>query len=537
MPGISPSPLPSESGRERGPAGSLFPAEGEGRYFWLFALAHLVVWTLVPTLAQPNAPLDVVEMAYWGREWQWGYPKHPPLAAWAVEAALSLAGGGVWAVYLLSQVAVVTCFWAAWRLGRQVLAPRAALLAAVALEGCVYYNFTTPEFNNNVALAPFWALAVLAFHRALHTDAARHWAATGACLGLGLLAKYSMGILGLVMLGFMLASPGARRRWARPGPYLAGAVGFLVFAPHLYWAATHRFPGVVVALERMEGDGPPWVRVGSALAFAGAQALALLPLAVVLLPLTGWRWRPRPLDPAGRETRDFLVAMGLGPLGLHLFLALLLDLRLRSMYGSVLWTFTGVLILHAIAASGEAARWRRAALGCGLVAGAMVVAAVAYDIGWPYLGRKPLRAHFPGRALAARAEGAWRARMDRPLRLVAGEWWLAGNVALYSPGRPRVYGGGLHPDMPEPSPRHNAWTSDEALRREGGLLLWNADRHGAELTARLCERFPALVLLEPLPLRWETGKRLRPVRVGLGLLPPEGEAPASADCAGSGIVP
>lgn len=488
--------------------------------FWLFATAHLVVWTFLRSLTQPNAPLDVVEMAYLGHEWQLGYPKHPPLAAWLTESVLALSGNSLWAVYLAAQLAMIVCFWAAWRLGREILSPGAALLATALLECCIYYNFTTSELNNNIALYPFWALAVLFFFRALATGAAKPWGATGACVGLGLLAKYSMGMLVLPMLAFMLLNRTARRHWSSPGPYLALVTALVLFAPHLYWATQHHFPGIQSALDRTRSVAGLSSRLLNALAFAADQLPALLPMLAVLLPLTGVRWRLRRLEPSDRFTRDFLVAMGLGPFAAHLVLAAALDLRLRSMYGSQLWTFTGVLLLFALALSQQPARWRQAAIGCAAVAAAMIPTAAGYDVLWPYLRGEPMRIHFPGRDLAARIDTVWRERYGRPLRLVAGEWWLAGNVALYSHPRPRVYGGGLNPDTPEPSPGANPWTGDQALNREGGIILWSADRHGPDLAKRLCDRFPAFELLEPVTLRWKTGAALPPVHVSVGLVPP-----------------
>ncbi len=488
--------------------------------FWLFATGHLVVWTALRSLTQPNAPLDVVEMAYLGHEWQLGYPKHPPLAAWLTQAVLALTGDSLWAVYFTAQLAMVVCFWAAWRLGRTILAPGVALLAAALLECSIYYNFTTSELNNNVALYPFWALAVLSFYRALSTGAAKSWGATGACVGLGLLAKYSMAMLVLPMLAFMLLNRAARRYWSRPGPYLALFTALVLFAPHLDWAAQHHFPGIRSALDRTRSAAGLSSRLVNPLAFAADQLPALLPMLAVLLPLTGVRWRLRRLEPPERFTRDFLIAMGLGPFAAHLVLAGALDLRLRSMYGSELWTFTGVLLLFVLRLSREPARWRRTAIGCAVVAVAMVPAAAGYDVLWPYIRGEPMRIHFPGRDLAGRIDSVWRERYRRPLRLVAGEWWLAGNVALYSHPRPRVYGGGLNPDTPEPSPGDNPWTDDRTLNREGGIILWNADRHGQELVDRLCDRFPGLEVLEPVTLRWKTGAALPPVRVSVGLVPP-----------------
>ena len=364
-------------------------AERAARYFWLLAAVHVVVWTLARFLAQPNAPLDVVEMAYVGHEWRLGYANHPPLAAWVTEA--SLAVGGVWVVYLASQLAMITCLWAAWRLGREMLTPGAALLGALVLECCLYYHFTTSEVNNNVALCPFWALSVLFFYRALQTGAARHWIAMGACLGVAMLAKYSLVMLLVPMVAFMVLHPRARRHVATPGPYLALCTAFVVFAPHLLWAGRQHFPALQWAIERTRGEEYSGSRLVNVLWFVKDQLPAVVPMLAVLLPLTGWRWRLRRLDPAERFARAFLVAMGLGPFVAQVILALALDLKLRSMYGSQLWTFTGVLLLFSLVLRPEAARWRSAAIGCVVIGGAMVFAAVFYDQAWPYV--RPRQAH------------------------------------------------------------------------------------------------------------------------------------------------
>src|SRR6476660_9711043 len=46
---------------------------------------HAVVWTALPTLLYANLPLDLIEALTYGREWQLGYDKLPPLPWWLVE--------------------------------------------------------------------------------------------------------------------------------------------------------------------------------------------------------------------------------------------------------------------------------------------------------------------------------------------------------------------------------------------------------------------------------------------------------------------
>ena len=62
-------------------------------FFWALCGVQVFLWTLLPGLSFSNAPLDVVENIGWGREWQWGYYKHPPLQAWLTEAFFTLSNG------------------------------------------------------------------------------------------------------------------------------------------------------------------------------------------------------------------------------------------------------------------------------------------------------------------------------------------------------------------------------------------------------------------------------------------------------------
>ena len=499
--------------------GDLPPAR---RILWLFLLGHLVAWTSVAVLTQPNAPVDTVEMLYWGHQWEWGYHKHPPLPGWTCEAVMLLTGGTVWATYLVAQTAVLVCLWVAWRLAREIVSPRAALLAACLLECCYYYNFTSIELNNNVGMYPFWALAVLFLYWALKRDKYRYWLATGLCLGLGMLSKYSVGLLVLTMLAFSLLNRQARAAWSRPGPYLTLLAALLIFSPHAYWAIGHRFPGVGWALE-FTGTNAHWT--GHLLypaEFTLAQLWALAPMIVVALPLTGYRWKLRKVPPSQRFDRDFLIAMALGPFLVHLAVSAVFKIRLHSMHGAQLWTFAGLLMLFCLQTQEVRLVWRSVLAGCATMAVVLLAALVIRNVAAPYLRGKSSRIHFPGRALTAQVDQLWHRRFDRPLPIVAGEWWLAGNVAIYGPSRPSVYGGRLG-DTLDFAPRYSPWTSDEDLCRRGGVILWDCRRQGDLLPPELHERFPTAEVLPPLTLSYQTGAKIPPARIGAAIIPPEGD--------------
>jgi hypothetical protein len=493
------------------------------RMFWLFAGLHLVIWTVAPFALYRNLPLDCVEMHFWGQQWEWGYHKHPPLPAWVTRAVTLATGGSPAGVYLAAQACVVASFWAAWRLGREMLCPKAALTGAVLLECCYYYNYDATVFNNNLPLYAFWALAILCFHRALETARVRYWLALGACLGLGFLTKYTIGILAATMLGFLMVHSRARPAWRRPGPYLAALVALVLASPHVVWAWTNGFPTLDYAAKNIETTTGLAGHALHPLRFLAAQAIALLPIVVVCLPLTGSRWTLRKLDPCERFPRDFLVAFTLGPLVLCLILSTVLNLKLRSMWGCCLWTFAGTLLLFCFNLCGERRRWQYVHAGCALVGLLLAGALVTRIVAGGHAGRSH-RELFAGKALADEVEAIWRHEAAGPLPVVAGEGWLAGNVSFYGSSHASVYGVVGKP-VPPTDPQFCGWMDDRRLVETGGVYLWDATQK-ASLPRPMRVRFPHIRVMDVITLPYSIAA-VPAERIGVAIIPKT--APPSAD--------
>ena len=130
-------------------------------FFYKFLLIHLFVWTLAPSLSNTNLPLDTIEALAWGSNLDWGFNKHPPLSAFTVKIFYQIFGSQDWAYYLLSQFFVIFSFFVVYKFSVEFFNnEKLALLSVLLLEGIYFYNFTTPEFNVNVAQLPFWALSI-----------------------------------------------------------------------------------------------------------------------------------------------------------------------------------------------------------------------------------------------------------------------------------------------------------------------------------------------------------------------------------------
>jgi 4-amino-4-deoxy-L-arabinose transferase-like glycosyltransferase len=512
--------------RQASPARARTPPQTESRLcarvFWGWLILRTVAWTCLTSLSQANAPLDLIEWLGWGHEWRWGYPKHPPLPAWIAEVSAQLSPGGVWGVYLASYLCIAVCLWVVWRLGREVLPPRLALVAALSLEGLVFFNYDAAEFSNNVVLDACWALAVLCFQRALRTDRPRWWLGLGLAVGLGLLSKYTMALLLAPMVGVVLHERSLRRLAGRPGPYLAALAALGVFAPHLLWMIQSDFITIRYGLERTAASASWVAHFNNPTLFALSQLGRLLPILFVLVPLTSWRWRLRPLAAEPRRDRTCLLILVIGPVALLLLGSLVSGRQLREIWGSPLWTFTGLLVLVAVRTDTRAPALARAGWHLGLVALLFAGLTLFKDHLEPALWNKPGRVHFPGKLLADEVARTWDQQCPRPFPIVGGEPWLAGNIGCYARHRPSVYSSGEMGSLLM-NPHTAPWIHDDDLRDRGGVLVWDAAARGDDLPPELRERFPTARVQPPIVLPYQCLHVLRPTRTGIAFVLPEAD--------------
>src|SRR5256885_1110184 len=102
--------------------------------FAVFAAIHFSLWTALPAILYGNLPLDLIEALTYGREWQLGYDKLPPLPWWLVEIAHRLFGVDV-AYYALSQVAVIAALAIVYVTARPLVGAVGALVAILIIDG------------------------------------------------------------------------------------------------------------------------------------------------------------------------------------------------------------------------------------------------------------------------------------------------------------------------------------------------------------------------------------------------------------------
>jgi hypothetical protein len=439
-----------------------------GRAFAAFLGLHAAVWTALPTLLYPNLPLDLIEALIYGREWQLGYDKLPPLPWWLVEIADRLVGHD-FAYYLLAQAAVLAALGVVWLAARPLVGPLGALVAVLIVDGLHYLNFTAAKFNHDVIQLPFWALAGFAFHRALRGRQMTDWLLLGLAVGLSLWAKYFVAVLAIPLALFVLIDRDARKTLATPGPYIALAAALITMAPHLVWLVQNDFLPFAYAEHRALPSRGLIDHVWHPLQFAVSQLFFLLPSLLIALPLFYPRARagePPVALSADAFDRRIVALLAFGPVATVLALSAVSGRGTVAMWGYPLWLFLGLwLVLNARHAF-DRVRLGRMIASWAIVFTGLALAFIANYAVLPHYDHRYRAVFFPGSDLGREISQRYRAMTGKPIVYVIGSMWDGGNVVHYASEHPRV--------LIDGKPARAPWIDLADLKALGAVVVWTA---------------------------------------------------------------
>jgi 4-amino-4-deoxy-L-arabinose transferase-like glycosyltransferase len=442
------------------------------RAFAAFLALHLVVWTALPPLLYPNLPLDLIEALTYGREWQLGYDKLPPLPWWSIEL-LHQAFDLEVAYYALAQLAVIIAFAGVWLTARPLIGAAGALVAVLIIDGLHYFHYTAAKFNHDVIQLPLWAFAGYAFHAGLRHGRLRDWVLLGLMIGLALWAKYFVVVLAAPLALFLLLDREARKALATPGPWIALVLALVVMAPHLVWLVRNDFLPFAYASARAAPVRGLFDHVLHPLAFAVGQLAFLLPSLVIAAVLV---W-PRPKSDAKGTAdaaraavqadafdRRIVTLLTFGPAVTTMALSAISGRGTIAMWGYPLWLFLGVWIVLASRTAIDRVRLTRVTAAWAVLFTLFaVVFAASYAI-LPKFDHRYRAVFYPGDRLADELARRFRAATGAPLTYVIGTMWDGGNVAHYAREQPRV--------LIDGDPRRAPWIDLGDLLSKGAVVVW-----------------------------------------------------------------
>jgi dolichol-phosphate mannosyltransferase len=226
---------------------------------WRSLAVGVIVYAFVLRLVYAGSvEMMPEETYYWNysQHLDFGYLDHPPMVAWLIRIGTAIFGQSEFGVRTgaLCCGAVTSIF--IYKLAHNLFGRPAALAALLLAQALPFFFLSGFLMTPDAALAAAWAASLYFLERALLGGQSRAWWFLGLCLGVGLISKYSIALLGLVAMAFMIWDRPSRRWWRRPEPYAAACIAFLIFLPVIVWNARHDWVSFAFQTSRRLAEQP-----------------------------------------------------------------------------------------------------------------------------------------------------------------------------------------------------------------------------------------------------------------------------------------
>ena len=401
--------------------------------FYIFVTAHLIFWTLIPSLTNHNLPLDTIEALAWGSNLDWGFNKHPPMSAFFSEVFFQIFGSQDWAYYLLSQIFVVISFYYVFILSKEILNNKLlGLISVLLIETIYFYNFTTPEFNVNVCQLPFWSITTYYAWRIFNGKNIKFsdCLLVGLFAAFGFLSKYLFLYLlvSIDLLFFYLIFIKKDRKF--DFKYLITTEVFLVvLVPHFIWLTNNEFITITYGLARTGLEQSSLINhIQFPLIFIGKQIGLLIPFLILTwLLVQKFKFKINIKD----KKLLFLLSINLLPIFLMFFTSVITGSKIRMMWMTPFYLFFGTFFVYMLQTQINIKKLKPFYLGFIFF---FFLSPILYS--YVSISQDNKRTDYPGKEIALKTQYAWEQQFDSEINIVLGNEWNAGNLSYHLKSRP-----------------------------------------------------------------------------------------------------
>ena len=401
--------------------------------FYAFLIAHIIIWTLIPSLTNKNLPLDTIEALAWGSNLDWGFDKHPPMSAFIAEFFYKVFGSQDWAYYLLSQIFVITTFYIVFLISNEILRNKnLSIFSVLSLVGIYFYNFTTPEFNVNICQLPFWALTVLYSWKIYNNKKLnlKDSILLGVFAVAGFLSKYLFIYL-LISIFFLFVYLILIKKDRKfDFKYLISIEVFLILlVPHIIWLFQNDFKTILYAFDRTGiNQSGALDHFKFPILFLLKQVGILIPfILLVLLLIQKFKYKFNFKD----KKLIFLIFINLMPLLLIFLTSLIFGSKIRTMWMTPFYLFMGTFIIYVLQKQINFLKIKKFLV---LFIALFLLSPLAYA--YISLSKDNKRTDYPGKEISQKVQKKWDNDFTGEINVVLGDEWVAGNLSYHLKSRP-----------------------------------------------------------------------------------------------------
>ncbi len=405
--------------------------------FFIFALSHLIIWTLVPSLTNKNLPLDTIEALAWGSNLDWGFDKHPPMSAFFTELLYQIFGAQDWVFYLLSQAFVLIAFYFVFKFAYEILEDiKLSLISVLLLESIYFYNFTTPEFNVNICQLPFWSLVVYYSWKIYKSKEIEFIDCflVGLFAAIGFLSKYLFIYLLISIDLLFIYLIFIKKIKKFDFKYLITIEVFLVLlVPHIIWLYNNEFATIAYGLKRTGIEETNLIdHIKNPIIFLIKQIGILIPFFFLIWVLTK---KIKLRINLKNKKLIFLYSINILPIFLILITAFITGSKIRTMWMTPFYLFFGVLFVYMLRSQIDIKRIK-------VFIYSFLFLFFLSPIIYSYISVSQIdkRTDYPGKDIANKVQFLWDQDFDKEIEFVTGDEWKAGNLSYHLKSRPKWEG-------------------------------------------------------------------------------------------------
>ena len=332
--------------------------------------------------------------------------------------------------YLLSQIFVIVAFFSVYKFSEEIFNnEKFALLSVLLLEGIYFYNFTTPEFNVNVAQLPFWALTVYYTWRCIKYDKATDYVFLGLFAALGILSKYLFIylIIGIKLVFFYFLKKGIKFSYF----FIAGPITLLILIPHLIWLIENNFITITYGLQRTGGAGSFIDHLIYPLILLGKQIGLLVPFLLMSFFLIK---KIKPKINLKDKKLIFLLLTTIAPIFFMLLTSMIMGAKIRTMWMTPFYLFVGTLIIYIFKSQINLNKLKS-------FASVFIILFLFSPLAYTYvsISQTEKRTDYQGKEIARLVQVKWDKNFSNEISIVVGDEWSGGNLSYHLNSRPKWF--------------------------------------------------------------------------------------------------
>ena len=224
-------------------------------HYW--CIAAVVYLTLLKLFYLAAPELIFEEAYYWNyaQHLDIGYLDHPLMVAWIIKVFTFIFGDNEFGV----RIGAFLCWFITaryvFKLTCEIINQSAAYWALLLLAALPAYFSFGWFMSPDAPLTACWAAAIYYFHQVIVKGHAKAWVGVGIALGLGMISKYTIALLGGAMLLFLLIDKDSRKWLMRREPYLALLIACVLFSPVIVWNMQHAWASFAFQSEGRVASG------------------------------------------------------------------------------------------------------------------------------------------------------------------------------------------------------------------------------------------------------------------------------------------